>query len=85
MIDMKDLGAQCKAHRQDINLLQSDVARDTGYSVENISSFETGRNDNARILLWYVAHGLPRDYVRSLFRKKPSYGLKEGDDIDYCR
>lgn len=81
MIDMKDVGARCRALRQNLELLQSDVARDTGYSTENISSFETGRNDNARIMLWYVAHGLDREYVRSLFNKSVSYGLREGDDI----
>ena len=81
MIDMKDVGAHCKALRQNLQLLQSDVARDTGYSVENISSFETGRNDNARIMLWYVARGLDKEYVRSLFKRPVSYGLKEGDEI----
>lgn len=81
MIDMKDVGARCKALRLDLELLQSDVARDIGYSAENISSFETGRNDNARIMLWYVAHGLDREYIRSLFKKPKTYGLKEGDEI----
>lgn len=82
MIDMKDVGARCKALRENIGLLQKDVAQDTGYSTENISSFETGRNDNARIMLWYVAHGLDRDYIRSLFiQRRKSYGLQEGDDI----
>ena len=47
---------------------------DTGYSVENISSFETGRNDNARILLWYFEHGMKSDY---LFER----GLNNGKDI----
>lgn len=83
MIDMKDVGAKCKAHREDLGLLQRHVAVDTGYSEENISSFETGRNDNARIMLWYVAHGLDREYIRSLFKREPlkSYGLKKGDDV----
>ena len=83
MIDMKSVGAFCKAHRENLGLLQRDVANDTGYSIENISSFETGRNDNARIMLWYVAHDLDREYVRSLFKKSKSYGLKDGDDYEY--
>lgn len=61
MLNMKSLyeiGQKCKKHRVINGYLQSDVARDTGYSSENVSSFENGRNDNARILLWYLEHGL---------------------------
>lgn len=56
-MDMKKIGAACKAHREKLGLLQSDVAEDIGCSKENISSFECGRNDSAKILAWYVMHG----------------------------
>lgn len=62
-ISLQELGRRCKTFRNELGLLQSDVARETGYSVENISSFETGRNDNARILLWYVKHGLTAENI----------------------
>lgn len=58
LISLCDMGKRCKKYRIEHGFYQSDVAKETGYSVENISSFETGRNDNARILLWYFAHGM---------------------------
>lgn len=60
---LREIGRRCKRYRTDIGLYQSDVAKDTGYSIENISSFENGRNDNARILLWYIAHGMNYSYL----------------------
>ena len=58
---LKELGRRCKRFREDLGLLQSDVARDTGYSTETVSSFECGRNNNAMIFAWYVDHGLGGD------------------------
>lgn len=48
----------CKEYRIYIGLTQSDVARDTGYSEQNISSFETGRTNNMILLLWYIDKGI---------------------------
>jgi transcriptional regulator with XRE-family HTH domain len=73
-ISLRDIGRRCKEFRVERGYFQTDVAKDTGYSVENISSFETGRNDNARILLWYFAHGMNVDY---LFER----GVKHGAEI----
>ena len=56
--DMKKIGERCKRFRQLLQYRQIDVARDTGYSLENISGFENGRNDNGLIMLWYIAHGM---------------------------
>lgn len=64
MVDLKNLGLKCKEFRVSLGVLQSDVANDTGYSLENISAFETGRNDNARILLWYFMHGMTIDHIQ---------------------
>lgn len=63
IIDLRDVGQKCKKFRVEHGYYQTDVASDTGYSVENISSFETGRNDNARILLWYFEHGMTAGYL----------------------
>lgn len=60
----KQIGNRCKQYRNKLGLYQSHVANDTGYSTENISAFETGRNDNSRILLWYLEHGMTIDYLR---------------------
>lgn len=58
MLTLKQIGPKCKQYRESIGYKQTDVALDLGYSVNNISSFENGRNDNAQILLWYFAHGM---------------------------
>ena len=74
IISLREMGRRCKKFRVEHGYFQTDVAADTGYSVENISSFETGRNDNARILLWYFAHGMKSEH---LFER----GVKNGADI----
>lgn len=56
--DLKSIGKRCKEYRQKLGFYQSHVAKDTGYSKENVSSFENGRNDNVRIFLWYIEMGL---------------------------
>ena len=62
IISLCEMGRRCKKYRREHGYYQSDVAADTGYSVENVSAFETGRNDNARILLWYFIHGMKPDH-----------------------
>lgn len=51
------IGQQCRTLRKKLGLKQSDVAVEIGCSKENISAFECGRNNNALILAWYIAHG----------------------------
>lgn len=63
VISLREVGQRCKKYRIEHGFYQADVAKETGYSVENISSFETGRNDNARILLWYFSHGMKPDHI----------------------
>lgn len=74
IISLREMGRRCKQFRVEHGFYQTDVAAETGYSVENISSFETGRNDNARILLWYFVHGMNAEH---LFER----GVKYGADI----
>lgn len=62
-ITLREIGKRCKDFRVAHGYYQMNVANDTGYSVENISSFECGRNDNARILLWYFEHGMKPDHI----------------------
>lgn len=62
-LTLREMGRRCKQFRIDRGYYQTHVAADTGYSVENISSFETGRNDNARILLWYFERGMKPEYL----------------------
>ena len=42
---------------------QKDVATETGFSVGNVSAFETGRNDSTMIFLWYLKHGMTLNQV----------------------
>ena len=72
-ISLREMGQCCKKYRIEQGYLQVDVAKETGYSVENISSFETGRNDNARILLWYFTHGMKSEHFLG--------GARNGADI----
>lgn len=49
----------CKKFRQEqLKVTQEDVAKELGYSQENISAFENGRNGNVIIFMWYVKEGL---------------------------
>ena len=68
------VGQMCKRLRENQGIKQSQVAKETGYSEQNISSFETGRTNNMLILLWYVDRGLfdmgNRLIVRNMLRGK---------------
>lgn len=58
MINLKEIGKRCQTYRKSISILQTQVAEETGYSTENVSAFENGRNDNIRIFSWYLLRGL---------------------------
>ena len=74
IISLREMGQRCKQFRVEHSFYQTDVAFETGYSAENISAFENGRNDNARILLWYFAHGMTVDHLIE-------GGVKHGTEI----
>lgn len=62
------IGKCCKEYRMHVlNVSQKVVADETQYARENVSKFESGKNDNVRIFLWYVSKGLlevyPLDYL----------------------
>lgn len=54
MNDLKHIGKMCADARRKNGLTQLQVAYEIGYTSENISAFECGRNDNLRIFLWYL-------------------------------
>lgn len=62
-IDMAQLGSRCRDFRRSRRYYQSDVAEATGYTIKTISLFEAGKNDNYRILLWYMKHGMTLNEV----------------------
>ena len=55
---MKPICKACKRLRRDLNYTQQMVANETNYSVKTVSAFETGRLNNAFLLMWYINHGL---------------------------
>ena len=56
---MFHVGLNCQTFRRNkTNYSQPMVAKELGFSVENISSFENSRNDNYYILLWYLRKGM---------------------------
>lgn len=58
MTDLKTVGRKCQRLRKSLNIRQSQVAKEIGYTPKSISAFENGRVNNAIILLWYINHGL---------------------------
>lgn len=57
-MNLKNVGSACQRFRKRIGKRQIDVATDIKCSVENISAFETGRNNSVIILLWYFDNGM---------------------------
>ncbi len=57
-VTLREIGKRCRLYRLSLGYKQSDVAKETDYSVENISLFERGRNDNLMILMWYIRKGM---------------------------
>jgi transcriptional regulator with XRE-family HTH domain len=57
------IGKACKDYRLSLGILQSEVAKDTGYSIENVSKFENGNNNNMKIFLWYLEKGFRYEKV----------------------
>ena len=58
-MDMRRLGVMCKNYRKyTLKVSQRKLACDIGVTGQNVSAFERGKNNNARILLWYIEHGM---------------------------
>lgn len=59
----KLIGSKCKEFREkNLKVTQKDIADEIGYSKESVSAFETGRNNNCYIFLYYVSKGLLFEY-----------------------
>lgn len=57
IVDLRELGRRCKVFRRGLGYTQEQVAADLYVTQSAVSHFEAGKNDSARILMWYVAHG----------------------------
>lgn len=64
MLNMLVVGYRCGYYRKKVlKCTQKDVADETGFSVGNVSAFETGRNDSTMIFIWYLKHGMTLEQV----------------------
>ena len=56
--ELEILGNACAKYRREVLCVpQRFVAVDVGCSIPNVSQFEKGRNDSAKLLLWYLSQG----------------------------
>lgn len=55
---MQMMGFLCRSCRIRQGVTLETVATDLGMSKQNISLFERGKTNSARVLMWYVEHGL---------------------------
>lgn len=53
----KKIGTYCRDFRMQRGTTLLQVSQEVGTSPSNIRAFETGRNDNYNILIWYINHG----------------------------
>lgn len=51
---LHDIGEICKKARKEHGKTQLQIAMELEYSIENISGFERGNNNNAVLLLYYI-------------------------------
>lgn len=68
--DLVKVGQTCRELRKNKNITQIQVGNKIGYSPENISSFECGRNDNLNIFLWYLENCFTLSEGLKLFIKE---------------
>lgn len=61
---LRRMGMICKNYRKGLHVTQQQVADETGYTRNHISTFESGKVSNILILMWYIEHGLNPDLVR---------------------
>lgn len=67
MLTLEQVGNRCRRYRKKVLKKElREVATDTGYSRENVSAFENGRNDNCIFLLWYMSRGMTYSQVEGV-------------------
>ena len=76
----KIIGNICKEFRKKkLGITQKAVAEENGYSVENVSSFENGRTNNALLFVWYFLNGLDINFFYDFLEKDE--GLRNGENV----
>ena len=68
--DLKEITKTLKAYRKRATVTQVEVAVDTGYSVEQISTFENGRVRSLFLFMYYCRNFLSDEEILVLLRGK---------------
>lgn len=58
---LKYIGISCRRWRSSMGYDVKQICDETGYCVSSIYLFECGRNNNAMLFMWYLAHGFNTD------------------------
>lgn len=66
MLTLKEVGRLCQNARKERGLYQFHVADAFGCSVSAVSAFETGKSNNAELLVYYMENVLPKEAARTL-------------------
>ena len=61
---LQEIGQTCRAFRESISRTQEEVAADVGLSDSQVSRFERGQTDSAKILWWYAVKMKERSEAR---------------------
>lgn len=74
--DLEMIGQACRKFRKDRGITLYEVAKNVCTSMENVSMFESGKNDCATIYNWYLQMGMP---VVKTYESREDY-----NPFDYC-
>lgn len=66
MLTLKEVGKLCQNARKERGLYQFHIADLFGCSVSAVSAFETGKSNNAELLIYYMENVLPKEAARTL-------------------
>lgn len=65
---LHDVGLLCRDYRIANGQTLKDVSIRMGCSISTIGYFERGRNDSAKLLMWYVEHyKIPMDKIMRIY------------------
>lgn len=72
---LRDIGQLCRDYRRAHSQTLKDVSIQMGYSISAIGYFERGRNDSAKMLMWYVEHyKIPINKVIKIYNDLTTWG-----------
>lgn len=72
---LRSIGGVCRRIRQNAGLKVKDIARMTGYSTGLITQFESGKNNNLKLYLFYMG-------VKEHYEKNPENAADPGNVCD---